>query len=262
MSEAALIDGRYRLERLLHAEGSAEAWLAYDHVLDRRVVVEVLRTDLRRDPTQIAAFGEQVRGMARAGVVDGHRLLDAGDDASVGTPFAVLEWVDDEPAPAAADAAATRLIQTTAAPPTRVAAAPARRRRRARRLPIWPIVLVLAVVAIALGLRLAPSVGRLGSDTAAGGSVPTAQPTASPLAAATRVPTTATAAVAAQRRRIANTDGQGVALRASPGGARLPGHGYDEGDTVTLLEQSGEWAHIRGDDGREGWVLAVTLVPV
>ncbi len=68
--------------------------------------------------------------------------------------------------------------------------------------------------------------------------------------------------MAGQRRRIANTDGQGVALRASPGGERLPGHGYDEGDTVTLLEQSGQWAHIRGDDGREGWVLAVTLVPL
>jgi uncharacterized protein YgiM (DUF1202 family) len=30
---------------------------------------------------------------------------------------------------------------------------------------------------------------------------------------------------------------------------------------VTLLETQGMWAHIRGDDGREGWVLAVTLVP-
>jgi SH3-like domain-containing protein len=41
----------------------------------------------------------------------------------------------------------------------------------------------------------------------------------------------------------------------------LPGKGYDEGVTVTLLEEQGAWARIRGDDGREGWVLAVTLVP-
>jgi hypothetical protein len=60
---------------------------------------------------------------------------------------------------------------------------------------------------------------------------------------------------------VASTDGQGVALRASPGGERLPGKGYDEGAVLTLLEQRGQWAHIRGDDGREGWVLAVTLVP-
>jgi len=39
----------------------------------------------------------------------------------------------------------------------------------------------------------------------------------------------------------------------------LPAKGYDEGVTVTLLEQDGTWSHIRGDDGREGWVLTVTL---
>jgi hypothetical protein len=96
--------------------------------------------------------------------------------------------------------------------------------------------------------------------TAAATSAPAAAPTSAP--APTHPAATATASIAGQRRKIANTDGQGVALRASPGGDRLPGHGYDEGDTVTLLDQSGQWAHIRGDDGREGWVLAVTLVPV
>jgi SH3-like domain-containing protein len=56
-------------------------------------------------------------------------------------------------------------------------------------------------------------------------------------------------------------DGRGVALRSSPGGDRLPGKGYDEGATVTAFERSGEWTHIRGGDGREGWVLSVTLAP-
>lgn len=64
-----------------------------------------------------------------------------------------------------------------------------------------------------------------------------------------------------ERRRVANTEGLGVALRAAPGGDRQPGKGYDEGATVTVLEQRGEWALIHGDDGREGWVLAATLVP-
>jgi SH3-like domain-containing protein len=52
-----------------------------------------------------------------------------------------------------------------------------------------------------------------------------------------------------------------VALRATPGGDRLPGKGYDEGVTVTAFERSGEWTRIRGSDGREGWVLSVTLAP-
>jgi len=39
---------------------------------------------------------------------------------------------------------------------------------------------------------------------------------------------------------------------------RLPA---DEGATVQALEQSGEWTRIRGSDGREGWVLNVTLAP-
>ncbi len=59
--------------------------------------------------------------------------------------------------------------------------------------------------------------------------------------------------------RVTNTEGQGVALRASPGGDRLPGKGYDDGDVLTVLEQQGEWTHIRGADGRDGWVLTVTL---
>ena len=63
------------------------------------------------------------------------------------------------------------------------------------------------------------------------------------------------------QRRVVNTDGRGVALRASPGGDRLPTRGYNEGATVTALETSGEWTHIRGADGREGWVLSVTLGP-
>ncbi|MBV9577701.1 MAG: SH3 domain-containing protein, partial [Chloroflexi bacterium] len=42
-------------------------------------------------------------------------------------------------------------------------------------------------------------------------------------------------------------------------GQRLPGRGYDEGATVTVLQRQGEWTQIRGDDGRVGWVLSVTV---
>jgi hypothetical protein len=96
-------------------------------------------------------------------------------------------------------------------------------------------------------------------------AAPTRQPTAAvaavPAAAAARPAPSSVAAGAGERRRVANTDGQGVALRATPGGDKLPAKGDDEGATVTRWETRGMWAHIRGDDGREGWVLAVTLVP-
>ena len=68
-------------------------------------------------------------------------------------------------------------------------------------------------------------------------------------------------ALAGDQRRVTNTDGQGVALRDAPGGARQPAKGYDEGEVVTILEQQGTWTHIRGRDGRDGWVLSVTLAP-
>jgi hypothetical protein len=80
--------------------------------------------------------------------------------------------------------------------------------------------------------------------------------------APTPIPTPGvTATPTGQARRIVNTDGQGVALRATAGGDRLPGKGYDEGATVQALEQNGAWTRIRGADAREGWVLSVTLAP-
>jgi hypothetical protein len=104
----------------------------------------------------------------------------------------------------------------------------------------------------------APTSGAL----AAPGVPPTPAPqrTAAPAAASAAVPTrAATPTLSGEQRRVINTDGQGVALRGSPGGPRLPGRGYDEGAVVSAFETSGEWTHIRGDDGREGWVLSVTL---
>jgi hypothetical protein len=107
------------------------------------------------------------------------------------------------------------------------------------------------------GFGLAPASGaQPGQRTATVAAVP---PT---VAAATPIPTraaTPTPVTTGQTRRIVNTDGRGVALRATAGGDRLPGKGYDEGATVQAFEQSGEWTRIRGSDGREGWVLTVTL---
>jgi hypothetical protein len=92
-------------------------------------------------------------------------------------------------------------------------------------------------------------------------AAPNTAPGPAATSAASARPTATPGSTTGVTRRIVNTDGQGVALRASPGGDRLPGKGYDEGATVTAFESSGEWTHIRGSDGREGWVLSVTLAP-
>jgi hypothetical protein len=116
---------------------------------------------------------------------------------------------------------------------------------------------------------LGPAVPASGAQPGQSAATPAAAPaTISPALRSASVTTpassraaTATPVAEGQPRRVVNTDGRGVALRATPGGDRLPGKGYDEGVTVQALEQSGEWTHIRGGDGREGWVLTVTLAP-
>jgi cytoskeletal protein RodZ len=89
----------------------------------------------------------------------------------------------------------------------------------------------------------------------------TARSAATPAARSTAQATAAADSALGNRRRIVNTDGAGVALRSGPDGDRLRGKGYDEGVSVTILERSGPWTHIRGDDGRDGWIPTVTLTP-
>ena len=133
----------------------------------------------------------------------------------------------------------------------------------------WLGVLLLAVPLIAGAVLIANWLSRPTSPLASGGNQPLPTPAAvlppeapgrSPVASPAASPSPPAGPQAGERRRVANTDGIGVALRDGPDGQRLPGRGYGEGDVVTLLEERGRWARIRGDDGREGWVLAVTLV--
>jgi hypothetical protein len=99
-----------------------------------------------------------------------------------------------------------------------------------------------------------PTIAPAGRPATAASTPASVGPTGRPAAVASP-----SAAAQGERRRIVNTDGQGVALRTAPDGERLPARGYDEGTTVTVLERQGAWTHIRGDDGRDGWVLSVTV---
>ena len=282
----ALVAARYELVRELRVDPETIDWEAFDTALDRRVVVQLLRPELAHNALATERFWQAARAAARRTAAVGERVLDAGTDPETDQRFVVREW----PASSASATDTHRYV------PREPAVAPRLRSGFAGR-PRWLVVsgfvVLLTLVAVALkpaaegwlawvntplarpdrSFGLGPAVAVPASGAQSGQSAATpapAPPTVSSAArskppatlGATPVPTRATTPVGAgETRRVVNTDGRGVALRATPGGDRLPGKGYDEGATVQAFEQSAEWTRIRGSDGREGWVLTVTLAP-
>ncbi len=286
----ALIAARYELVRELRLDGETIDWEAFDTSLERRVVVQLLRPELVHDPLAGERFWQAARTAARRTATVGERVLDAGTDPETDQRFVVREWPAASLLPVDAPAHPTPTHSRT------VRHDPlARWRWQLGSVPRWLVVscvvvgLTVSVAALRPALEgwlawvnapfaragrsfgLGPAVAVPASGAQPGQSAataapapPTIAPAARSAAAATIASTrvaTATPVRDGQTRRVVNTDGRGVALRATPGGDRLPAKGYDEGATVQALEQNGEWTRIRGSDGREGWVLTVTLAP-
>jgi hypothetical protein len=282
--------------RQLRLDAETVEWEALDTALDRPVVVQLLRPELLQDAAATERFWQVARTAARRSATTGERVLDGGTDPRTGPIYVVRELPTVPPPPPAVAVDESRV---TPRAPTLTAPVPAVMARvptvmgqllsQFHDRPRWlvlsgvTVVLILAAMAVRPGVEgwlawvnepLARS-GRsfgLGPAAAVLTLAATAPPTATvatrsappptPSARATPVPTRATGSTPIstdQTRTVVNTDGRGVALRAAPGGDRLPGKGYDEGATVQALEQSGEWTLIQGPDGREGWVLTVTL---
>jgi SH3-like domain-containing protein len=281
----ALIGGRYELVRELGTHGDVIDWEAVDSTLQRRVLLGLLRPQLVDDHAAAERFWQATRSAARFKLAAGERVLDGGTDSESGRLFVVREWRTDSSA----------LDGNTVALPV------SRRVDRLAgsfHLQTGLITLIgLILVAVAGGLLVRTGVEgwlawvnqpldqvsrnflpapvarppAVGAQSGAATQTPVSPPpTVAGIAPATvkqTAPPSPTPRVTAPDsstgvpRRIVNTDGRGVALRATPGGDRQPGKGYDEGATVSALESSGEWTRIRGGDGREGWVLSVTLAP-
>jgi hypothetical protein len=139
------------------------------------------------------------------------------------------------------------------------------------RIALGSVLAGALLVALIVGARLTFfSGGDVQVNTAALGLNGTSQPaTGSP--AATAAPSAQAAAGTAsvtptsqntQIAHVANTEGQGVVLRASPRDDDRTPRGFLEGDRVTVLERSGpDWARVRGDNGQEGWVPTRYLGP-
>jgi hypothetical protein len=259
----ALIGGRYELVAERGGDQDVVEWEGFDSALERRVRVRLLRQELVDDPEAVERFWTNARTQARGTTRTGERILDGGTDPETGRVYIVREWSADTP---------TRSHPAELAP---------RSSRWQPGRPTFVAVLLVAGVACVLVLRsgvqgwLAWVNEPLGQVNRTFALPPATTPRPAPsvattqAAAATAKPTVAptpratpTATVAGVARRVVNTNGRGVALRAAPDGDRLPGKGYDEGAAVMAFETVGQWTRIRGGDGREGWVLSVTLGPV
>src|SRR5215470_9195683 len=97
-----LIADRYQLLREVSRAPDATFWLAADTLLDRQVMVELLRPELAEDAVAVERFQDALRVTARGGPSAHGRLLDGGTDQDQQLPFAVFEW--DEAPQGAADA--------------------------------------------------------------------------------------------------------------------------------------------------------------
>jgi hypothetical protein len=126
------------------------------------------------------------------------------------------------------------------------------------------------LVAVLVAARLAFSGGESRVNTNVLGISGTSQPVhvqagaqAQPTAASPAAPGSTTATPDnTELAHVTNTQGQSVVLRASPREDDRTPRGFMDGDPVTVLERSGaDWARVRGDNGREGWVPRRYLAP-
>ncbi|RAL20236.1 hypothetical protein DL240_17805 [Lujinxingia litoralis] len=88
-----VLDGRYRLDRVLNAGGMGIIFEACQLSVNRTVAVKVLKPTLTRDPSLVERFQlevELVASMAHPHVV---QLIDSGTDAG-GLTYLVMEYVD------------------------------------------------------------------------------------------------------------------------------------------------------------------------
>ncbi len=87
-----MLAGRYVLEQELGRSGFGVAWRATDVVLDRRVVVKLLRPELADDPGFAERLAERLRAVALVSHPGLARLLDTGRED--GVEFIVREYVE------------------------------------------------------------------------------------------------------------------------------------------------------------------------
>ena len=90
-----VLDGRYRLVRLLGQGGTGAVYEAFDEVREGRVAIKLPRKELLEDPVALARFKREPRFAARLGhrnIIDIHAIGTLPD----GARFIVMEYLDGE----------------------------------------------------------------------------------------------------------------------------------------------------------------------
>ena len=91
--------GRYQLGQLLGEGGMASVYLAHDSVLDRRVAVKTLHTELGREQSFRERFRREAQSVAKLAHTNIVSVFDTGEDAVDGAmvPYIVMEYVEGKP---------------------------------------------------------------------------------------------------------------------------------------------------------------------
>jgi eukaryotic-like serine/threonine-protein kinase len=92
-------NGRYELQHLLGQGGMASVHLAYDAVLDRRVAVKTLHTELGREQSFRERFRREAQAVAKLNHTNIVSVFDSGEDVIDGSavPYIVMEFVEGKP---------------------------------------------------------------------------------------------------------------------------------------------------------------------
>lgn len=93
-ASAAVLAGRYRLDRRIAAGGVGEVWRAVDLVLDRPVAVKLLRSQYAGQALALARFRAEARHAGAVSHPGVARVYDYGEAGIAESPYLVMELVD------------------------------------------------------------------------------------------------------------------------------------------------------------------------
>jgi hypothetical protein len=101
-----VIGGRYRLDAEIGRGGMSLVYRAFDTVLERPVAIKLMHREIAADADQLERFRREARSVAQLSHPHVVTVIDAGEEpsvdgqrpgeASVGTPYIVLEYVAGE----------------------------------------------------------------------------------------------------------------------------------------------------------------------
>ncbi len=93
--EGRVVDGRYRIERVLGVGGMGIVVAAHDETLHERVAIKFLVSEARGEPEAQERFVREAKAVLKVGGEHVARVLDVGNLGN-GAPYIVMEHLDGE----------------------------------------------------------------------------------------------------------------------------------------------------------------------